>query len=366
MPRLQTATVESPAIQFVASPALDMMNAMFFTSLVPELEGVEGWPQQVRREMAPELLAELDELYNYPAAEPGLMGILGDNLLAHPELWRDVGLLIDHVRNMPLEQGDMEASPGVQGLIYQAVFRYPDDIDRAQYARLEPREAIRQRMESLGDRDAGAVLAIYDRPEELRARMVSLIERFYNEHYRGQMAQRLPALERSASAHRYDTGVEPGQLEAKLTGRKSTLGEGFCAGPFRQLVFAPSQDMGVYSSCSIAGDIHGLFYPCEPEFMGTAPEEAEETRLARIYRALSDEQRLRILRMLREREMYAQEIVERTGLHQSVVSRHLSFMKAVGLVQARRQNNMKFFSLNPEVREMLVGTLTLFETAVRG
>ena len=92
-----------------------------------------------------------------------------------------------------------------------------------------------------------------------------------------------------------------------------------------------------------------------------APEEGEETRrLARIYKALSDEQRLRILHLLRDGELYAQQIVERTGLHQSVVSRHLEFMRAVGLLQARRQNNMKFFTLNPAMRDELGKTLDLF------
>jgi DNA-binding transcriptional ArsR family regulator len=75
--------------------------------------------------------------------------------------------------------------------------------------------------------------------------------------------------------------------------------------------------------------------------------------MALLYKALSDEQRLRILRELRRGELYAQEIVERTGVHQSVVSRHLSFLKAVGLVNVRRQNNMKFYSLNGELREEL-------------
>ena len=58
--------------------------------------------------------------------------------------------------------------------------------------------------------------------------------------------------------------------------------------------------------------------------------------------------------------MYAQEIVERTRLHQSVVSRHLTFMKAVGLVSERRQNNMKFYTINPSIREELGKTLDLF------
>ena len=151
----------------------------------------------------------------------------------------------------------------------------------------------------------------------------------------------------------------------RLTGRQKSCLEAGCAGPYERHVFAPSMDMGVYNSCAIVGNVHGLFYPLEPEFAGTTGD-AAETRLARLYKALGDEQRLRILRMLRDREMYAQEVVDKTGLHQSVVSRHLSFMKAVGLVQARKQNNMKFYSLNPEAGDMLAGTLTLFESAVRG
>src|SRR5437899_9246716 len=120
--------------------------------------------------------------------------------------------------------------------------------------------------------------------------------------------------------------------------------------------------MGVYNSCATVDGLHGLFYPLEPEFLD-APVDVEETRLARIHKALADEQRLRILRLLRGREMYAQEIVESTGLHQSVVSRHLSFMKAVGLVESRRQNNMKFFRVNPEARQELSKTMELFAPA---
>jgi ArsR family transcriptional regulator len=124
-------------------------------------------------------------------------------------------------------------------------------------------------------------------------------------------------------------------------------------------------DMGVYNSCAIVDGVHGMFYQLEHEFIG-AQVNMEETRLARIYKALSDEQRLRILRLLRGREMYAQEIVEATGIHQSVISRHLTFMKAVGLVNARRQNNMKFFSINSAVREDLAGTLDLLAPAAPG
>ena len=76
--------------------------------------------------------------------------------------------------------------------------------------------------------------------------------------------------------------------------------------------------------------------------------------MADIYRALSDPHRLRILGMLQAGEMYAGEVAERTGLPQSVASRHLSFLRAVGLIVSRPQGTMKFYSLNPEMRDVLV------------
>ena len=69
----------------------------------------------------------------------------------------------------------------------------------------------------------------------------------------------------------------------------------------------------------------------------------------------------------REIEELVQEIVDRTGLHQSVVSRHLSFLKVVGLLQVRKQNNMKFYSLSPDAVQYLQKTIDMFAlTAPKG
>ncbi len=140
--------------------------------------------------------------------------------------------------------------------------------------------------------------------------------------------------------------------------------ETVCAGEHDTYVFTPSVDVGPYNCCIDLAGVHGLYYPCEAEFRDAPDGEDEAThRLALVYKALGDEQRLRILRLLRGDELYAQEIVERTGLHQSVVSRHLSFMRAVGLINARRQNNMKFFSLNQEMRDDIRRALDAFMPA---
>ncbi len=366
MPKLSQPATPATQVEFVASVPLDLMNAMYFTSLVEGAEGIEDWPAQVRKEMDPALLAELDFLYTFPRGQPGVMGVLTDRLLAHPEAWADIDALTRFVGNLPLGVGKLPDDLGIQGLACYSVcspFGYAEqEIDPLAH----PREALIEAMEK-GNGDMEAALAVYDRPEELRARMLALIERFYEEHYRHDLPRRLPSLERSVATHRSRPVEDVNRLARELTGRTNSCLEGACEGPYTKLIFVPSLDMGPYVSCADIPPIHGLFYPCEAEFVGAPPEEAEETRrLARIHKALGDEQRLRMLHLLREREMYAQEIVERTGLQQSVVSRQLAFMSAVGLLSARREGNMKFFSLNPEMQEELRKTLELFGAGVPG
>ncbi len=359
MPRLSEAAAAQQTIEFVVSLPLDLTNAMYFTHLAGEMDEIDGWPAQVRNEMEPELLAELDFLYSFPKGQPGVMGALGDSLFAHREAWKDTTSLLSYVRALPAGTGEPEGDRGIQGLaFYQACTLFGADEEPA--AGGSPRDALAQELKKAGI-DVPAALAVYDRPEELRERMIRLIERSYEEHYRQDMARRLPCLERSVAAHRSRPVDDVHELARRLTGQGKSCLDDVCPGPYDALIFAPSLDMGPYVSCASIGRTHGLFYSCEEEYIGEAPEETEGMRrLARIHKALSDEQRLRILRLLREGEMYAQEIVERTGLHQSAVSRHLGFMKAVGLLDGRRQGNMKFFTINPAVRDELSKTLDLF------
>jgi len=359
MPRfLQASSPATTEIEFVASVPLDLLNAMYFTNLAGQIEGVEDWPAQVRREMRPDLRNELDFLFGYPG-DPGVMGAVNDSLFAHREAWADVEGLLRYVREMPEGVGELPHRPGIQGLALYTLrwlgHKRGVEVD----PEAEPRERLAKAAAGAG-LDVDAILAVYDQPEELRGRILALIQSFYEEHYRHDLPQRLPCLERSVVAHRNQPVGDIDELIRSLTHRPiSCLDEEPEA--YTHHIFAPSLDMGPWMSCADTPPIHGLYYPCEGRFIGALAEEGEETqRLARIHKALSDEQRLRILRLLRDGELYAQQIVERTGLHQSVVSRHLEFMRAVGLVIGRRQSNMKFYSLNPAMRDELGKTLDLF------
>jgi len=58
--------------------------------------------------------------------------------------------------------------------------------------------------------------------------------------------------------------------------------------------------------------------------------------------------------------LYAQEIVERLDISQSAVSRHLKLMLAGGLLAMRKQDNMKYFSINAETLAALAERLKSF------
>ena len=363
MPRFHGAPTTSTRIEFVASEPLDLVNAMYFTYLADSHEGVEGWPAQVRRDMRPKLLAELDFLFGFPS-DAGIMGAVNDSLFAHRETWTGLDALLRYVREMPAGVGELPHRPGIQGLFLHTL-RWLGGKHQVQLELgPEPRETLAQAVASAG-LSVDEVLARYDRPEEIRERILALIERFYDEHYREDLPRRFPCLERSVAAHRNQPVGDVEELTQSLCHRPI-----MCVaeqpGAYTQHIFVPSLDIGPWTSCADTPPIHGLYYPCEGRFIGPDAEEAEEIqRLARIHKALSDEQRLRILRLLHDGELYAQQIVERTGLDQSVVSRHLGFMRAVGLVIGRRQSNMKFFSLNPAMREELGRTLDLFLAPAR-
>ena len=359
MPRFHAANTTSTRVEFVASVPLDLVNAMYFTYLAGQLEGIEDWPAQVRRDIRPDLLEELDLLFSYPKGDPGIMGAVNDSLFAHREAWAELEALLHYVREMPAGLGQPGERPGIQDLALYTL-RWPRHASQVEVEpATTPRDRLAEAVAKAGQ-DVDAVLALYDRPEELRQRILALIQRFYDEHYRHDLPRRFPCLERSVAAHRNQPVGDVDGLIQSLTHRPiSCLAEQ--PGVYTDHIFAPSMDMGPWVSCADIPPIHGLYYPCEARFMGADAEEGEETRrLARIHKALADEQRLRILRLLRDGELYAQQIVERTGLHQSVVSRHLEFMRVVGLVIGRRQSNMKFYSLNPAMRDELGKTLELF------
>ena len=65
-----------------------------------------------------------------------------------------------------------------------------------------------------------------------------------------------------------------------------------------------------------------------------------------LFKVLSDDARLRILRALNEKDMYVELLAERLQLSAPTVSFHMKKLVAAGLVDARREQYYVMYSLN--------------------
>ena len=67
-----------------------------------------------------------------------------------------------------------------------------------------------------------------------------------------------------------------------------------------------------------------------------------------VFQALADPTRLRILEALRDGEHQVGDVVEKAGVHQSGVSRHLRILSECGFVSVRPDGQKRFYALRQE------------------
>lgn len=72
----------------------------------------------------------------------------------------------------------------------------------------------------------------------------------------------------------------------------------------------------------------------------------------KLFKALADETRLRILNLLCRRELCVCQIVDVLGTGQSKVSRHLAHLRHAGLVTDRREGLWMYYSLSDPSGEL--------------
>ena len=71
------------------------------------------------------------------------------------------------------------------------------------------------------------------------------------------------------------------------------------------------------------------------------------TKQTDIFKALSDKNRLRILKMLQKKSLCVCEITEILGLAASTVSNHLSILKETGLIIDKKDKKWINYQINP-------------------
>jgi DNA-binding transcriptional ArsR family regulator len=101
-------------------------------------------------------------------------------------------------------------------------------------------------------------------------------------------------------------------------------------------------------SCETASEYAGELKKLANKGMTSENSEAK----SKVFKALADSIRLRILGLLSSREMCVCEVMVALNLTQPTASHHLRILENVGLVKDRKEGKWVFYSIaNPELLE---------------
>ena len=226
--------------------------------------------------------------------------------------------------------------------------------------------------------DADEVLGLLRHPEQLKLRTIRLVRGVWTNVYAEDYEEHRAELIEAERAARPVSNRGFGMAFADLTGNRLPATLTAALNQVARVTFLPSAHIGAFVSyISYPPDLIVFFStrnalleneiptPVPPSneplredaYVGSDADALDGDVLLESLRALGDANRLRILDLLGEGELYAQEIVGRLGIAQSAVSRHLSQLERAGLVRVEPRRGMKYYAINRPQLESLAESI---------
>lgn len=100
---------------------------------------------------------------------------------------------------------------------------------------------------------------------------------------------------------------------------------------------------------------------CCPGLLTAPLDEGQAVELAKVFKALGDPVRLRLLSMIASRsggEICVCELTPAFDLSQPTISHHLKLLRQAGLIDCERRGTWVYYWLLPETTDRLAGILT--------
>ncbi|MFI9080312.1 ArsR/SmtB family transcription factor [Streptomyces sioyaensis] len=100
---------------------------------------------------------------------------------------------------------------------------------------------------------------------------------------------------------------------------------------------------------------------CCPRLLTTPLDEEQAVELAKVFKALGDPIRLRLLSMIASRqggEVCVCDLTPAFELSQPTISHHLKLLRQAGLIDCERRGTWVYYWLLPEMTDKLAGILT--------
>ncbi|WP_289141618.1 helix-turn-helix transcriptional regulator [uncultured Brevibacillus sp.] len=292
--------------------------AVTYDDIRPTLEQPAEYWQQLMDELDPGTLRELD----YAKQNNTWKTLLQ---LLHQHSFSDLSAFLSYVKGLPSEE-----------LRYQAFPYLGEEL-----------QALRQQAARGSD---GAIYALQNacrshlffpayiahigstEPEKLRSHLLLLIEGWYNTHVKPREAEISSILERDCTHKK----AMQERLSAEAFVEWATHGSYPPEPAITRVLLIPHI---IYRPWTIHANDAGtkiFYYPVADESLhDTVDPYRPSQTLVQTLKVLGDEYRLRLVKMLSEKEMSLQEMTERLGVAKSTVHHHLSLLRSAHLVEGK-------------------------------
>jgi DNA-binding transcriptional ArsR family regulator len=258
-----------------------------------------------------------------------------------------------------------------RGMVEHALQRVYTDLEMRWRPPTDEESWARALAPALTTTSLPEALALIADPTELKRRTIALYKAVWEAVYEEAREAELPMLYEAARRGTSFNDRGFSEAYAALTGQRVPDVLERPPPTFTRVAFCPSAHLGGFVSY-IAYEPDLIVYFSAPHFINrcrardSAPALAPTSDqgsargnvdLLDAARALADPTRLRMLDLLLEGELYAQEIVSRLGVAQSAVSRHLSQLERAGLVTVEARRGSKYYAVNPAQFDAVASTL---------
>jgi DNA-binding transcriptional ArsR family regulator len=192
-------------------------------------------------------------------------------------------------------------------------------------------------------------------PREVRRTLLSVIRRWHEEIFSATESEARRTLDRDARSKRaLASSTSPEKLVEIATNGIEFHGDTW----IRAIVLVPHMVMRPWNATGAWEDRSIICYPVADESLGGDPG-APSPRMVRLYKALSDDKRLRILKRLASGRATLQELADSVGLAKSSTHHHMVILRSAGLVTVT-DDPQRLYTLRPETVPEASGMLHSF------
>lgn len=152
-------------------------------------------------------------------------------------------------------------------------------------------------------------------------------------------------LKRDVASHRGDREADDvvGMIERTTGGLRW-----FPEAGVRRVILAPQYFNRPFNYIFQGPDWRMFAYPVAESALGEVDSFLPPQAMVRLYRALGDTTRMRILRLLSDRDWYLTELAQQLELSKPTMKHHLALMRSAGLVTVTEQGGLTYYSLRRE------------------